>query len=464
MNNVYSSVYRTDLASFIAKSFYTINPGAKYLDNWHIDAISEYLNAVTEGDIKRLIINIPPRYLKSIAVSTAWPAWLLGKDPTRRIMVASYSQILSTRHSLDCRLIMQSDWYRYIFPNAIISSDQNEKNKFSTTKCGFRFATSVGGTVTGEGGDVLILDDPHNPATIMSQPYRENVINWFDQVWLSRLNDKKNGAIIIVMQRLHEDDLISHIHSKKSANWELLSLPAIATKRMVISIGNYKKVRLENHILHRDREGKKELSVIREDLGEYAYAAQYQQKPLKIDNGLIKEEWLHRFRVYPSHYLRVLQSWDTASKTSKNSDYSVCCTIIEDKNTYYLIDVFRKKMNFPDLKKNVILLQQKYKPDVVLIEDKSSGQALIQELKSESNMPIIPITPKECKIIRLNKIIPYIESGKICFPYTSEWLRDFEEELLSFPDAVNDDQVDSFSQAINWLSSNQLQKFRIREI
>ncbi|MCH2038935.1 MAG: hypothetical protein MK137_10130 [Rickettsiales bacterium] len=172
MNNIIPALYRSHLASFIAKSFYTVNPGCHYLDNWHIDAISEYLSAVTEGKIKRLIINIPPRYLKSIAVSTAWPAWLLGRDPSKRIMVASYSQILSTRHSLDTRLIMQSDWYHNLFPNVRISSDQNEKNKFSTTECGFRFATSVGGTVTGEGGDILILDDPHNPATIMSDVYR----------------------------------------------------------------------------------------------------------------------------------------------------------------------------------------------------------------------------------------------------------------------------------------------------
>ncbi|MFK8040358.1 MAG: hypothetical protein AB8B67_03380 [Rickettsiaceae bacterium] len=171
-NELLFAILRKDFASFINKVFNTINPGLVFETNWHIDLIAEYLQAIQNGQIKRLIINIPPRNLKSICVSVAWPAWLLGHNPSKRIIVASYSQILSIKHSLDCRLILSSKWYQNIFPKTILSKSHNQKSKFLTTENGFRFATSIGGSVTGEGGDVLIVDDPHNPFHIRSDKMR----------------------------------------------------------------------------------------------------------------------------------------------------------------------------------------------------------------------------------------------------------------------------------------------------
>ncbi|MGX6960722.1 MAG: hypothetical protein ACIPMY_05910 [Rickettsia endosymbiont of Pentastiridius leporinus] len=206
-----NSILRQDFPSFIIKAFNTINPGAEYYPSKHINIISDYLTAVQNGDINRLIINIPPRSLKSICVSVAWTAFLLGIDPTKRIMVASYSQILSIKHSLDCRFILNSDWYKELFPNTILSKTHNQKSKFLTTANGFRFATSIGGSVTGEGGDVLIIDDPHNPTQIHSYKLRRKAIDWFEQTFVSRLNNRNKGAIILVMQRLHSDDLAGYL-------------------------------------------------------------------------------------------------------------------------------------------------------------------------------------------------------------------------------------------------------------
>ena len=174
---VLNAILREDLNSFIAKTFYTINPSALFYSNWHIELIAEYLKALSLGEIKRLIINIPPRSLKSLAISVAFPAWLLGKNPSMRIIASSYSSIISIKHSLDCRFIMSSEWYKETFPQTILSSKHNQKSKYLTTTNGFRFATSVGGSVTGEGGDFLIIDDPHNPAKINSNKYCLNVID-----------------------------------------------------------------------------------------------------------------------------------------------------------------------------------------------------------------------------------------------------------------------------------------------
>lgn len=205
------ALLRQDFSSFITKVFYTINPRATYYHNWHIDLIADYLEHVRNGHIKRLIINIPPRNLKSICTSVAWPAFLLGKNPTTRIMVASYSSILSIKHSLDCRMIMQSKWYRQLFPQTILSKKHNLKSKFLTSLNGFRFATSVGGSTTGEGADILIIDDPHNPTQINSVKLRNKTICWYEQTFVSRLNNPNKGAIILVMQRLHLDDLAGYL-------------------------------------------------------------------------------------------------------------------------------------------------------------------------------------------------------------------------------------------------------------
>lgn len=199
----YHAMLRTDLPSFIGKVLQTVDPGAPYLPNWHIDLIAEYLEAAGRGSISRLIINMPPRALKSVCVSVAWPAWLLGHDPRSRIIAASYAATLAVKHSLDCRLVMESEWYRALFPGTQLAHDQNEKHKFMTTQRGFRFATSVGGSVTGEGGNFLIMDDPLSPMQALGEHGRAHVAAWFDHTFATRLNDKKKGVIVLVMQRLH---------------------------------------------------------------------------------------------------------------------------------------------------------------------------------------------------------------------------------------------------------------------
>ncbi|MDA0780980.1 MAG: phage terminase large subunit [Rickettsiales bacterium] len=452
-NEAASFVLEERLINFIEKTFHTVDPGTKFQENWHIDLIADRLEKVAEGKIKRLIINVPPRSLKSICVSVAWPAWVLGRNPSAKLMVASYSQILSLKHSMDCKLVMSSDWYKETFPYVEIAHGQNEKFKFVTTQRGFRFATSVGGTATGEGGDILIVDDPHNPMQAASDVQRKAALDWFDRTFMSRLNNKKKGVVVVVMQRLHVNDLTGHLLSKKGVRWNQLCLPAVSDRRKTYTIRNYKKSRVifkKGEILNPKREGEREIERAKQELGSYAYAAQYLQNPVNADSGMVNIDWFKRYNVLPEGN-KVVQSWDTAIKTGANNDVSASTSWIETQSGYYLADVTAKKMEYPELKRTVISLAQKWNANTILIEDKASGQSLIQDLKRETKLPIIAVNPKNDKITRFAAVTALIEAGRVWLPNSSEWLIDYETQILGFPNTPNDDMVDSTSQFLNWV-------------
>ena len=448
-----------DFHNFVQMCFYTINPSTEFKDNWHIKLISEYLSACEKGEIKRLIINMPPRSLKSLLVTVAWPAWLLGKDPSRRIIASSYSQYLSLKHSMDSRLIMNSDWYQEIFPEVEFARGQNEKFKFVTTKRGYRLATSSDGSVTGEGGNFLVVDDPIKPSHIHSKISREHTINWFEQTFATRADDKKKSAFVVVMQRLHEDDLSGYL--LKKGNWIHLNIPAIAEEKSVIKFGKFEKIREPGDIIHEGREGKTELERAKIELGSYGFSAQYQQKPVPLRGGIIKSDWLKRYKAPPDN-AEIIQSWDTAISSSEKSDFSVCTTWAETKAGYYLLDVFRKQVEYTELKHNVINLAEKWQPKAVLIENKSSGQSLYQDLKRETKLPLIPIIPTKDKVTRMASVSPFFEAGRVFLPEVAKWLMDYEMEILAFPSVSNDDQVDSTSQFLNWTKTKPQGEYRVR--
>lgn len=487
---------------FVSQAFATVSPGTPYLSNWHIDLIASKLADIENGKINRLIINIPPRYLKSICVSVAWPAWLMGHNPSNRIMASSYSQTLSNKHSQDCRLIMQSDWYKELFPATQIKKGENQKSKFVTTQRGYRFATSTGGTATGEGGDILIADDPQNPNKINSKKYRQATIEWFEQTFISRLNDKKKGAIVIIMQRLHEDDLCGYLLKNKKKQWDLLKLPAYTEQKIsyfypqkiplfgeqnFFSLEQHFRNRSENDLktiakfihpptysnisetelyqerttkvamekycsLHQEREDPTDIMKIKSELGDYVFNAQYLQSPVPSKGNMIKRSWLKYFsNTPPIEYNIIVQSWDTAIKAKNENDYSVCVTLAVSNDNYYILDITREKLEFPELVIAVKNNTLKWQPHAVLVEDAASGQSLIQTLKTNFKTAIIPIKPKFDKITRFAKHTVLFESGRIFIDRHSNWRMNFEEELLSFPNSAHDDQIDSLSQALNYL-------------
>jgi predicted phage terminase large subunit-like protein len=468
LDNLSGKAKEHNFKNFIFDCFAATNPSTEYIHNWHVDLLAEYLDAVEAGDLKRLIINIPPRSMKSTIVTVAWPAWLLGQNPANRIIAASYSQSLATKHSLDTRLIIESDWYKEIYPKTKLVADQNQKNKFVTTKRGFRMATSVGGTITGDGGNFLIIDDPHNPKNIFSENVRKSTLNWYDQVFSSRLDDKKKGVILLVMQRLHQDDLTGYLLAKKSSEWENIIIPAIADRKIIYDLAPYKKKRKyfyeQDDILNNKRDTKSEILAFKEEVGSFVFSAQYMQNPIPEGGGMIGKDWFLRYNIKPENLQNIAASWDTGIKSGKNNDYTVCTIWGEGENAYYLLDIFRGKFDYPELKRSVKNISEKWQAESVLIEDKGSGQSLIQDLKRETKLPIIPIIPKIDKISRVASISAIIESGKVYIPSQADWMIDFESEVFAFPYVNHDDQVDSLSQYLNWAKNKTSIKATIRRL
>lgn len=440
---------RRDFVSFIARSFATVSPGSPYLHGWHIEALAEHLEAVRRRDITRLIVNLPPRSLKSVCASVAWPAFLLGQNPSVRIMAASYSSMLSVRHSLDCRHIVLSDWYRRAFPEVALTKDQNEKHKFVTTQRGGRFATSIGGTATGEGGDILIVDDPTNPQQAQSRVLRSSTNRWFDHTFSTRLDDKKRGAILVVMQRLHAEDLTGHL--LEQGGWEQLVLPAMTEERHTIVLGEQRWLREAGELLHPAREGEAELEQAKRQLGSHAYAAQYQQQPVPQEGGVVQAAWLQRYVRLPEVPERVIQSWDTAIKAGQTHDYSACVTCVEAEGQLYVAEVLAERLEFPRLRVRVMEHAAQWNADAVLIEDKASGQSLLQELRASSRLPLVAVNPTADKLTRLAAVTPMLEAGRVLLPRDAVWLAEFERELIGFPNTAHDDRVDAFSQLLGWL-------------
>ena len=460
IQNILNKIIKTNFKIFLQKSFYTLHPNTPFINNWHIDLICEYLKALENGEIKRLIINMPPRYLKSFCVSVSWPAWLLAQDSSKKIIVASHSMQLAKKLSLDCKTIINSNWYKGIFDTSI-SNKQNTKEKFCTTDHGFRIACSITSNITGEGADYLIVDDPLTPSQAFSEKKLAKVNEWFSSTFLTRLNNKKNGAIIVVMQRLNSNDLSGYL--LKNKNWEYLKIPIISENDQAISFKKFNYFRNKNELLCDKREGVKEVDFLKKELGLHAFSAQYQQNPISMQSQFIDKKWIQKYSNAPN-FNCIYQSWDTAIKIGSANDYSVCTSWGVTNNAYYLVDVFRKKLSYPDLKQMIVEKYNEYKPNGVIIEDKASGQQIIQDINCISKIPIIKFLPEKSKLVRFMLTLNIIEAGKLYLPKDSSWLVDFELELFSFPESHHDDQIDSMVQFLTWYKNANNFNFKIRKL
>jgi len=447
---IVNSILRTDFIAFVQKVFATVSPGDGFLPNWHIEAMCHELSKVMRGETRRLIISIPPRHLKSICTSVALPAWVLGHDPTRRIICVSYAQDLAVKHANDTRMVMSTDWYRRIFPGTRIDPAKNTETEVMTTKRGFRLSTSVGGTLTGRGGNLVIIDDPIKPSDAMSDTIRERVNEWCRITLLSRLDDKERDAIILIMQRLHEGDLTGLL--LQQGGWRHLRLPAIAEteERIEIGPGRY-HTRRAGELLHPARESQSTLDAMKTAMGSAAFSAQYQQSPVPAGGNLIDWSW---FRWYEAPNPKVEQyvvSWDTAMKATELSDYSVGTVWGIMCDFYYLLDLVRLRLDYPALRRKVIEMYHRWHRPNVLIEDAGSGTSLIQDLK-EHRIRAVPIRPVADKIVRMAAQSAKIEAGRVLLPRHAPWLDDLRTEILAFPHGLHDDQVDSIAQALRWIS------------
>jgi predicted phage terminase large subunit-like protein len=346
-----------------------------------------------------------------------------------------------------------SPWYRRIFPTRLAPYRQAVQ-EFVTTRQGYRLATSTGGVLTGRGADFILIDDPLKPDEALSEAQRKTANDWFSHTLYSRLNDKRCGTIVIIMQRLHEDDLVGHVLAQEP--WEVVCFPAIADADEVHRIETIWGPRCfrrgQGKALHPAREPLDTLERIRRTIGEYNFAGQYQQSPAPLGGGLVKVEWFKRYREdeRPERFDNIVQSWDTANKATELSDFSVCTTWgIKGKNLF-LLGVFRRRLEYPALKRAVREQQNLFEANAVLIEDKASGTQLIQELIAEGCHGITRYQPDCEKIMRLHAQTAMIENGFVHIPETAPWLAEYLHEMTVFPKGKHDDQVDSTAQFLDW--------------
>jgi predicted phage terminase large subunit-like protein len=449
--DVMDAVLRRNIAAFSQRCFFQLHPGKELQSNWHIDALTYHMQLVHTGKIRRLIVNLPPRSLKSIICSVAFPAYVLGHDPRKRLICVSYGSELATKLGNDCRSILTSDWFMRTFPHTRISRGKNTEAEVETTRRGFRLAASLGGTLTGRGGDIIIIDDLLKPQDALSDTKREAANEWFYNTLLSRLDDKRTGAIVVVMQRLHQHDLTGML-LQDSKDWVVLSLPAIAERDERVAVGDdLYHLRKVGDVLQAEREPIAVLNGIRQQLGPDIFASQYQQNPIASGKNMINRDWIRRFERTPSRTSStlVLQSWDTAAKEGSHNDWSVCTTWFFINNCCYLIEVVRGRFNYPALKSLAIAHAQEHKPDVILIEETGVGTALLAEL-SAAGFSATATRPEQNKVTRMAVQSAKFAAGKVYFPQQALWLEELEAELFAFPGSRHDDQVDSISQALGY--------------
>jgi predicted phage terminase large subunit-like protein len=480
---------------FLKQAWSTIHGGKRFVDGEHIKVICDHLQLVAERKIKKLLINIPPRFGKSTIISVAFPAWLWICNPEEQILCASYVAQFALRDSRKCRALMQSSWYqKYWGDRYQLLKDQNTKGRFDNTQKGFRFSTSSKGSVTAEGGSIIIVDDPNSAYDSSSKVERERRIEWWTQVLSTRLNDKKNDRIIVVQQRIHENDVSGYIIANDEDNeWIKLILPMEYEEnrkaRTVCLPFAESKIwedwrTKEGELLWPEHIGEKEIKDAKNTLGSYGYAGQYQQRPSPLDGGIIKKNWFKKWikPQLPQFEHRML-SCDPAISDSATASYSACTTwgVFLDDNDIYnviLLSMWRGRVGYPELRERLLRLSRDYldigtnknlnpamyRVDSILIENKATGDPLIRDLRQAGVMatPYNP-TRQGDKEGRVQRITHFIENGLIWLPTNPKdkdkllpWADEFLDAVASFPNAESRDLVDSMTQAFSKLRDSNM--------
>lgn len=447
-------LYRRSLFYWVREVYRQLHPNAPPLqDSWYLRAMCFALEQTYAKQCTRLVINIPPRYLKSITTAVAFSSWLLGQDPTLKILVGTYNEDLARLHDRQVRQIMESPQYRATFPGTVLNKRRSRQLELHTTAGGFRMAVTTGGTATGFGGDFIILDDCMKAQDASSEAERLKVENWYRGTIGTRLDNKNEGVIVSIQQRLHEYDLSAVLIE---AGAKHLNLPAIAQHREDIPIGpDAYHLQQPGDILDPAREDLETLNRMRREMGARNFSTQYLQDPIPPEGNIVRLEWFPRYDEAPprERFFKLFQSWDTASSIEPNSAYSVCTTWGLFEGRWYLLHVLRDRLEYPDLKRAVIRMWRLWKPDQVLVENASTGCSLAAEFRAEGPFRVIPWDVSGSKEDRLIGQTGQLEAGKVVLPHEAPWLNDFCREITAAPNCRYWDQVDSMTQFLDYALS-----------
>jgi predicted phage terminase large subunit-like protein len=461
------------LSAFTAGAWQVLEPGYVFKPNWHIDAIVEHLEAATRREITRLLINIPPGHMKSLNVSVLWPVWWWTFEPPIRFLTASYGEEISTRDAVKSRRLIQSAWYRARWGHVYkLAGDQNQKTRYENDRTGYRVSTSVGGTGTGERCDVAIIDDPLNAKKAASAVERQAVLDWHDQTIPTRLNEPERGVRVVIMQRLHEQDLSGHLI--EHGGWTHLCLPAEYEPTHPFVWPDDPRGE-EGELLWPEHVNAAALAGLKVEMGSYVAAGQLQQRPAPLEGGIFKLSGLRYFDPAfleppsPLAFRRIVQSWDTAFKEKQTSDYVVGALWGVAGANRYLLAVDRARRSLSDTKRAIrglyAFAEATYPllPHSVLIENTANGPDIIAALRDEL-AGIVAVTPAGDKVMRAHAVSPIWESGNVHVPgfarsdgmgydpaRTPGWVQEWIGEHTGFPNTAHDDQVDTTTQALIWL-------------
>lgn len=463
-----ASAHGLTLEDFVREAWSILEPVSPLVWNWHLSLICDYLTLIRDKKFRNLgqelegiIFNVPPRTMKSLLISVFFPIWVWTTDPSRRFMFVSYSEKLSTQHSVFRRSVIESDWYQKYWGSVFsFSRDQNVKSHYENSKRGTMFSTGMQATATGMGGDVLIFDDPLSPDQAISQVEREAVNLRFDTTFRSRINDPATGVKIIIMQRLHELDLTGHVLARESHRWRHLSLPAIAEKDedMKSPLHGPVKTLHAGDLLWPARLPQSFLDSQRVGMGSWAFTGQYQQSPAPLDGGIIKRQWVRFYRQLPEHFEFMVQSWDCTFSGGSDNDFVAGQVWARSGGKYFMLPYRTyERLDFGPTMAAIKTCHAKFpQAHAVLIEDKANGPAIISELQKEIAV-VVAINPEGGKIARAQATAPLWEAGSIELPdpqvFGIDWIEDYLHNICAFPKAAHDDDMDATSQALIYMRS-----------
>lgn len=473
---------RRDFRVFARQAWPVIDP-SPLVDSWHIDAVADHLVALFKGEIRRLIINIPPRHMKSLLASVLWPAWCWLQQPSWRLLTASYSADLAVEHAVMTRDLVQSEWYAtlnrdprtgeplFLLRDPAADAKRVKKLKdrgewYTNSKHGHRIAVGVKGGPTGRGGDCAGVDDPHNPREALSNAMRREALRFWDRTMSTRLNDPRRGRRFMIMQRLHERDLTGHVLAKQLGYCHL-KIPAEYNPRttVVSSLGWRDPRKVEGELISEARIDRATLEELKRELGPIAAAGQLQQDPVPEGGALFREAWIKRWRSLPVKWEAECWSWDlNFGDDDSGAEGDERSYVVGQKWGFtaadaYLLDVYRAQVEFVV---SLDAFKARYlHPDgsprrdqmhvVPLVERKANGAALISSVRRD--IPgVVAIDPHGSKEARAEATTRFWASGNVWIPEDSyaEWVRPFVAELLDFPRGLHNDQVDAASQALQW--------------
>jgi predicted phage terminase large subunit-like protein len=456
LDAIEAEVARRSLRRYLEAIWPIVEPATTFTGGFHIDAIAEHLEAVTARQIRNLVISIPPRHTKSLLASIAWPTWTWATDPSLRFLTASYSAALSLEHAVLSRRVIESDWYRAHFPGVVLTTDQNVKSHYENTDRGYRMATSVGGTVTGRGGDFLITDDPHNLEEVYSEPIRTSVTDWYRKVWSSRLNDPKRGCRVVIMQRGHEKDLAGVLI--ESGEYEHLCLPTEYNpkKSIVTSIG-WRDPRTEpGQLLCPERFGAAENAQAKATLGSMDYAAQHGQDPQPEGGHLFKREWFSRIvDVLPADVVTWCRGWDGAASDGKG-DWTVGLKMGRTSGGQYVVAHIERGQFGPAEADRVLKSTAEMDGLACRQREEEEGGSSGKKVSASHAILLAGYDYRAeratgDKMTRARPFRAQCEAGNVLL-LKAAWNRAYIDELCGFPFGDHDDQVDASSLAFNELA------------